>query len=133
MIPDDHVGLIRGFRDYFETGTHIFVHANYDPGLSLERTGGTKLRWDPIEPGVQRRHFSGKTLIVGQTPQVSGEVLNLGFLACIDTDCSRGGWLTALDVGTGRLVQANERGGVREAGPIEGVGGCQPKVDHEDP
>ena len=30
------------------------------------------------------------------TPQVSGAVLDLGFLVCLDTDCSRGGWLTAL-------------------------------------
>jgi serine/threonine protein phosphatase 1 len=47
------------------------------------------------------------------TPQVSGAVLDLGFLVCLDTDCSRGGWLTALDVGTGELVQANERGELR--------------------
>jgi serine/threonine protein phosphatase 1 len=81
----------------------------------MDRIGGTKLRWEHIEPDVQRPHFSGKTVVVGHTPQVGGEVLDLCFLVCIDTDCSRGGWLTALDVETGRVIQANQRGPVRES------------------
>ena len=31
----------------------------------------------------------------------------------IDTDASRGGWLTALEVNTGEVVQANQRGDVQ--------------------
>ena len=113
MIPPEHVRFIRAFRDYHETESHIFVHANYDHRLPMERIGGTKLRWELIEPAELRPHFSGKSVVVGHTPQVSGEVLDLGFLICIDTDCSRGGWLTALDVETGRVVQANQRGDLR--------------------
>lgn len=113
MIPPEHVRFIRAFRDYHETESHIFVHANYDHSLPMERIGGTKLRWEFIEPAKLRPHFSGKTVVVGHTPQVSGEILDLGFLICIDTDCSRGGWLTALDVETGRVVQANQRGDLR--------------------
>jgi hypothetical protein len=40
-------------------------------------------------------------------------VLDLGFLVCIDTDCARGGWLTALDVGSGRVWQADRTGRLR--------------------
>ena len=52
--------------------------------------------------------------VVGHTPQRSGEVLDLGFLVCIDTNCHRGGWLTALDMDTGRVWQADQQGWLRE-------------------
>jgi serine/threonine protein phosphatase 1 len=110
MIPENHGRFIRGCRDYYETPTHIFVHANYDHRLPMERIGGMKLRWEHVEPEVQQPHFSGKQVVVGHTPQEGGEILDLGFVICIDTDCSRGGCLTALEVGTGRVVQANQRG-----------------------
>jgi serine/threonine protein phosphatase 1 len=41
------------------------------------------------------------------------EVLDLGFLVCIDTNCHRGGWPTALDVDTGQTWQADREGKVR--------------------
>jgi serine/threonine protein phosphatase 1 len=113
MIPEDHVRFIRGCRDFHETPTHIFAHANYDDRMPMDRIGGTRLRWEPIEPEVQRPHFSGRTVVVGHTPQVGGEVLDLGFLVCIDTDCSRGGWLTALRIDRPEVVQVNQRGRVR--------------------
>jgi serine/threonine protein phosphatase 1 len=116
MIPEDHVRFIRGCRDFYETPTHIFVHANYDPRLPMDRIGSTKLRWEHLDPKDQQPHYSGKMVVVGHTPQVSREVLDLGFLVCIDTDCSRGGWLTGLDVVSYRIDQANQRGEVRGAG-----------------
>jgi serine/threonine protein phosphatase 1 len=51
--------------------------------------------------------------VVGHTPQQSGEVLDLGFLVFIDTNCARGGWLTALDVDTGMVWQADSSGRFR--------------------
>jgi serine/threonine protein phosphatase 1 len=65
-------------------------------------------------PPVPARHCSGKVAVVGHTPQKSGEVLDLGYLKCIDTFCHGGGWLTALEVGTGKVWQANRAGEVRE-------------------
>jgi hypothetical protein len=47
------------------------------------------------------------------TPQKSGEVLDLGYLKCIDTFCHGGGWITALAVGTGKVGQANLMGEMR--------------------
>ena len=122
MIPMDHVRFIKGCRDYHETATHIFVHANYDHRLPMDRVGGTKLRWEFIDRAEVRPHFSGKTVVVGHTPQVSGEVLDLGFLLCIDTDCSRGGWLSALDTTTGRVIQANEGAELRRRTIIGNAG-----------
>jgi serine/threonine protein phosphatase 1 len=112
MIPPEHLRFIRSCRDYYETETHIYVHANYDPHLPMDRMSGTKLRWEPLDLTVLQPHISGKTVVVGHTPQVGGEVLDLGFLVCIDTDCSRGGWLTAF-CGEVGMVQASEIGLVR--------------------
>ena len=56
---------------------------------------------------------SGKIAIVGHTPQKHGDILDLGYLKCIDTFCHGGGWLTALDVDAGRVWQANMAGQMR--------------------
>jgi serine/threonine protein phosphatase 1 len=89
----------------------------------MNRTSGTKLRWEHLDAHRLRPHCSEKTLVVGHTPQVGGEILDLGFLVCIDTDCFRGEWLSALDVSTGLVVQANQRGELR------GTGGSYPPMD----
>jgi serine/threonine protein phosphatase 1 len=37
----------------------------------------------------------------------SGEILDLGFLLWLDANGARGGWLTALEVETGQVWQAD--------------------------
>jgi serine/threonine protein phosphatase 1 len=109
-IPPEHWRFLERCRDWFETDTHIFTHANYLPRLPMDRQTKQFLRWELLDRHWAQAHHSGKTVIVGHTPQKSGEVLDLGFVKCIDTFCHGGKWLTALDVGTGQLWQANERG-----------------------
>ena len=99
--------------EYFETQTHIFVHANYEPALPMHQIDGGKLRWEHLDVIRLRPHCSGKTVVVGHTPQMVGTVLDLGFLVGIDTDCCRAGWLTAFDVSTGGIVQADQSGKIR--------------------
>ena len=113
ILPNEHVEFIRGCRDFYETSSHIFVHANYDANVPLEQTDRTTLGWRFIDEHRVQTHFSGKTVVVGHTPQVSGLVLDLGCLICIDTDCSRGGWLTALDVRSRIVTQAHQDGRCR--------------------
>ena len=113
IIDPDHVRFIRGCRDFFETDDFIFAHANYDPDLPMDQQPSLRLRWEHVERDRQRPHASGKTVIVGHTPQTEGEVLDLGFLLCLDTDCSREGWLTAMDVRSGKVIQTNQLGGIR--------------------
>ncbi len=108
VIPQEHITFIRGCRNYFETETHIFVHANYDPERPMSQTSGTRLRWEHLDPNRLRTHFSGKTVVVGHTPQVTGEILNPGFLIGIDTDCFQGGWLTAIELNSMTVLQANQ-------------------------
>lgn len=114
LISSEHLRFIKGCRDYFETVGHIFVHAYYEPDRPLSEQSWGGLRWASLPP-VPARHRSGKVAIVGHTPQKNGEILDLGFLKCIDTFCHGGGWLTALEVRTGQVWQANERGELRPA------------------
>ena len=44
----------------------------------------------------------------------SGEILDEGHILCIDTYCYGGKWLTALDVGSGRVWQAGPDGKLRD-------------------
>lgn len=107
-ISRDHFRFLQSCRGYFETETHFFVHANYRPDVPLDRQDDATLRWLSLRDSVPGPHVSGKIAVVGHTPHA--EILNLGHLICLDTDCCHGGWLSALDVGSGDVWQANESG-----------------------
>ncbi len=98
VIPPEHIRFIRGCRDYFETEAHIFVHANYDPDAPPSRFSESKLRWEHLDLNQLRPHCSGKKVVVGHTPQISGDVLDLGFLIGIDTDCCRAMWSKLIQI-----------------------------------
>jgi serine/threonine protein phosphatase 1 len=96
---------------YYETDKHIFVHANLYPDLPLDEQPDYMLYWERlVEPCA---HMSGKIMICGHTRQKNGLPLDLGTSVCIDTNIYEGGWLTCLDVLSGRVWQANELGKVR--------------------
>jgi serine/threonine protein phosphatase 1 len=113
LIPEEHRRFLERCLPYHETATHLFVHAGYEPHLPLARQRPEALRWRVTDAATAKPHSSGKVAVVGHTPQKSGEVLDLGFLVCIDTNCHRGGWLTALDVGSGQVWQADRQGRLR--------------------
>ncbi len=113
-LPHEHLDFLQGCRNFHETDTHLFVHANCWPNLPLAEQRSTTLLWEPLQPEKAARHYSGKTVVVGHTPQAGGNVLDLGFLVCIDTGCGHGGWLTALDVNSGRFWQADEQAHVQQ-------------------
>jgi len=111
IIDREHVRFLKTRAlDYYETDEFIFVHASYDPNKPMSQQSNTTLQWEHAHPEQMRPHFSGKPVIAGHTPQTSGEPLDLVFLKLIDTDCSREGWLTALNVRNGDLIQADKDG-----------------------
>ncbi|MBX6312249.1 MAG: serine/threonine protein phosphatase [Isosphaeraceae bacterium] len=114
LIPPDHIAFLRRCLDYYETDSHLFVHASYAPNLPMAEQPGLYLRWASLRDEVPGPHYSGKTVVSGHTSQKSGEILDLGYLKCIDTCCYGGGWLTALEVGSGRVWQADAGGRLRE-------------------
>jgi serine/threonine protein phosphatase 1 len=112
-IPPTHRAFLERCRDSYETETHIFVHAQYDPDAAMDEQSSLWLRWESLRDGIPDPHVSGKRAIVGHSSQKSGEVLNVGHLVCIDTFCYGGGWLTALDVDTDEVWQVNRQGALR--------------------
>jgi serine/threonine protein phosphatase 1 len=95
--------------DWFETDTHFFVHGTVYPDLPLADQPTYVLYWEKLTGPVD--HVSGKVMVCGHTKQKSGRPLNLGTTVCIDTGIYEpDGWLTCLDVDTGRYWQANQLG-----------------------
>jgi serine/threonine protein phosphatase 1 len=115
-VPKTHIAFLRECRLFYETETHLFVHANYDPRLPMDRQQAEMLRWRSLRDTIPRPHVSGKTVIVGHSSQKNGEILDLGYLKCVDTYCYGGGWLTGLDVHSGRIWQFKRDGQPRQTG-----------------
>ena len=112
-IPPAHRAFLERCRDYYETESHIFVHAQYDPDAAMDEQSPLWLRWESLRDGIPGPHVSGRRAIVGHSSQKSGEVLDRGHIVCIDTYCYGGGWLTAMDVVTDELWQVDRLGRFR--------------------
>lgn len=112
-IPANHRQFLRSCRDYIELDRFFFVHANYDPRLPLPQQTPYMLRWESLEVNMPGPHRSGKVAVVGHTPDRSGEILDVGYLKCLDTYCYGGQWLTAMDLTSGQVWQANDQGQLR--------------------
>jgi serine/threonine protein phosphatase 1 len=111
-IPKRHWKFLEDdLLPYYETDEYIFVHANLYPDLPLDEQPDYMLYWEKLDGPCA--HVSGKTMICGHTRQKSGVPLNLDTSICIDTNIYDGGWLTCLDVLSGRFWQANEQGETR--------------------
>lgn len=109
-IPPEHWRFLQQLLPFHESETHLFVHANYTPSLPLCEQSEQVLYWTHLNT-IPAPHVSGKQAIVGHTPQTSGAILHAGHLVCIDTWCFGSGALTAYDVDTGHIWQA-DKGGV---------------------
>ena len=112
-IPASHLEFIKRCRRYFETGTHFFVHANYQYDVSLDEQPDYLLFWEHLHYNTPRPHENGKIAIVGHTSQKDGEILDLGHVICIDTFCHGSGWLTALEVDSEKIWQSDRSGRLR--------------------
>ena len=114
VILPQHIEFFRSCTLAYETDEHLFLHANYDPKLPIDEQEEACLLWQHLQQ-IPAPHVSGKTVFVGHTPQTNGEVLDAGHLVCLDTFCFGGGWLTAMDVHSRMVWQANDSGEVRES------------------
>lgn len=125
-VPDAHWDFLESLVPYHETPDTIFVHAGVSPYLPLDRQSPLWLYWEPLEAETSRPHYSGKRVICGHTRQREGVPLDLGHCVCIDTSAYTGDFLTALDVESGRFVQADEIGRVRRGSLEELARGIGP-------
>jgi serine/threonine protein phosphatase 1 len=111
-IPEAHWRFLNSTGRTFQTATHFFVHANALPDYPLDEQPDYMLYWEFFNDPPP--HQSGKIMVCGHTPQKAGVPRNIGHAVCIDTGPYRGGWLTCLDVGSGRYWQANQQGETRD-------------------
>jgi serine/threonine protein phosphatase 1 len=113
-VPERHWEFVESACvNWYEGPRHIFVHAGLYPDVPLDEQPDHMLFWESFED--RGPHVSGKIMVCGHTQQRSGVPLNLGHAVCIDTWVYGGGWLTCLEVETGRLWQANQKGDRRTA------------------
>ena len=109
-IPAAHFRFLNQCRPYYETATHFFVHARYDPSLPLERQDSKTRLWLDLTEEIPGPHVNGKIAVVGHTVQPNGHILDLPHLKCIDTGCGHGGLLTALHIESANVWQVDEAG-----------------------
>jgi serine/threonine protein phosphatase 1 len=111
-IPAVYWDFIASCERFYETDSHILVHAGLDPDTELEDQDDNHLFWQRVFD--TKAHKSGKTIVCGHTSQREGYPLVLDHAVCIDTSACRNGWLTCLDIDTGECWQANEQGETRK-------------------
>jgi serine/threonine protein phosphatase 1 len=114
-VDSAHVDFLRTWGDVHQTPTHFFAHGNYLASKPLDRQPWRDLRWQSLKWHTPGPHCSGKTAVLGHTSNKQGQILNLGYLLCIDTYCHGGYWLSALDATNGLVWQSNEAGQFRSS------------------
>lgn len=112
-IPDAHWDFLERTQLFFETPHCIFVHGGLEHHLPPEAQSPKTLLWTrltEISP-----HFTGKRVIVGHTPQMSGEIAILPHVVGIDTGLGYpGGRLSCLNLTEGKVYQADGSGWYRK-------------------
>jgi serine/threonine protein phosphatase 1 len=113
-VPAEHWDFLEeGLFDFFETDTHIFVHANLDASTPLADQTDMDLFWEFLDGPV--RHESGKIMVCGHSTQRNGLPKAWPTTYCLDTGAYAGGWLTCLDVTSQKYWQSNNNGQTRTA------------------
>ena len=110
-VPEEHWEFMQSAGLYHELDEHILVHAGVEAHLPVGAQDQETYYYQRFHS--QKPHESGKTVVCGHT--IQGDLpTNLGYAVCLDTCAYGGGWLSALDLESGRIWQTNERGESRE-------------------
>ncbi len=113
-VPREHWDYLANRTvGFWESDTHIFVHASAYPDFPMVEQPDYMLRWERCDKILP--HQSGKVIVCGHTPQTSGRPLNLGHAICLDTHACGGGPLTCMETTSGRIWQAAIDGRVTRA------------------
>lgn len=113
-LPVAHYYFIHRLQRYYETDHFIFSHASPRPDKAMTEQSEDELIWRRPGNREGNAHISGKWIVCGHTPQISGLPLQLQGMTLLDTYCFGGGWLSALDVNSRHLWQSNLQGEHRE-------------------
>lgn len=106
-IPQGHWDFIQSAKLYYELEEHILVHAGLEAHLAADEQDRETYYYQRFH--AQQPHCSGKVIICGHT--IQGDLpSNRGYAICLDTCAYGGGWLSAIDVDSGKIWQTNEQG-----------------------
>jgi serine/threonine protein phosphatase 1 len=117
LIPDSHWNFLKSGRDYWETESEIYIHANLEPGVELPDQTGEWLRWTRLT-GEETPRDCGRRVICGHSSLTKGVPLVLDGWICIDTWCYGKQYLTALDVTNDLVYHAKQNGERRGPFPL---------------
>lgn len=109
-VPAAHREFLSSLLPHYQTETEIFVHAGYCADQPVDCWDDMTRYWQHLEFPLPPPHQSGKRVFVGHTPQREGRVLDGGHLICLDTCCFGGGYLTAMDLNDGSILQYTRSG-----------------------
>ena len=110
LVPSEHWDFLAQTRLFWEDDFHLYVHACAS-WQTPEETDPRILLWGDLHQIPPQQN--GKRVICGHTPLSSGVPLDLGHAVGIDTFCSGTRWLSAFDVETDEVFQANSAGETR--------------------
>lgn len=123
-VPAEHWDFIEHVCvDWYEMNGYFFVHGTADPELPLAEQSLDTVYYGTFD--AARPHVSGKLMVCGHTAQKGGAPAVQPCGVCIDTWVYGDGWLSCLDVPSGRVWQANQKGQKRTAWLHDFVGTVQ--------
>jgi serine/threonine protein phosphatase 1 len=93
-MPPAHLDFIDRLRLYYDTPTHLLVHAGIDPRRPFADQDTEDLLWIR-DPFLKSPHGLGRTIVFGHSAQRELRV-DLPYKIGIDTGCVYGGALTCL-------------------------------------
>lgn len=103
-VPPDHLEFFRSLLPFYETETHLFVHAGVRPGLPMEIQDPHDMIWIRHEFFLAD-HGLNKTVVFGHTPFTGKPYVGEKRIG-IDTGAVYGGTLTCLELPAMRFHQA---------------------------
>lgn len=95
-VPPDHLEFFRSLLPFYETETHLFVHAGVRPGLPMEIQDPHDMIWIRHEFFLAD-HGLNKTVVFGHTPFTGKPYVGEKRIG-IDTGAVYGGTLTCLEL-----------------------------------
>lgn len=103
----EHIEFLQQLHHYYETDTHIFVHAGVHPTSPVEETDLQTLVW--IREEFHQGYNGEKTVVFGHTPvkhlHKSEEVyFGRNKIIGIDGGCAYGGRLYCLEVSSSKVM-----------------------------
>jgi len=113
QIPDNHLELLTGAVNYWQSSSHICVHANLEPGIELADQSVEWLRWRHLT-GHEFPHPTGKQIICGHTGLPGGLPRMENGWACLDTLAYTGKYLTCMELDSGMIFQSRQNGHFRK-------------------